>query len=62
MNKDMTAEETSDMRVVDNDGVHLTKKANRDAAVLICKRLVEPERTRMESGATGGGVMKRARW
>jgi hypothetical protein len=62
MNKDLTAEETSDMRLVDSDGVHLTLKANRDAAVFICKRLAEPERRRMESGSTGGGMMKRARW
>jgi hypothetical protein len=62
MDKDMTVEETRDMRVVDSDWVHLTSKANRNAAVFICKRLLEPERVRMESGLTGGGVMKKARW
>jgi hypothetical protein len=61
MDKDMRVEETRDMRVVDSDGVHLTSKANRNAAVFICKRLMEPERVRMESGSTGGGVMKKAR-
>jgi hypothetical protein len=62
LDKDMTAEETRDMRVVDSDGVHLTTKANGNAAVFICKRLMEPERTRMESSSIGGGVVKRARW
>jgi hypothetical protein len=62
LKKDMTAEETRDLRVVDHDRVHLTKKANRDAAVFLCKRLVEPERTRLESGTAGGGMVKRARW
>jgi hypothetical protein len=62
LDKDMTAEETSDMRVVDHDGVHLTSKANGNAALFICDRLLGLERTRMESGSTGGGVVKRARW
>jgi hypothetical protein len=62
LDKDMTAEETRDMRVVDSDGVHLTPKANGNAALFICKRLSEPERMRMESGSIGGGVVKRARW
>jgi hypothetical protein len=62
LDKDMTADETRDMRVVDSDGVHLTTKANGNAAVFICKRLLEPERTRMESSSIGGGVVKRARW
>jgi hypothetical protein len=62
LNKDMTADETRDMRVVDTDGVHLTPKANGNAALFICKRLSELERTRVESGSIGGGVVKRARW
>jgi hypothetical protein len=62
LDKDMTAEETSDMKVVDHDGVHLTSKANGNAALFICDRLLGPARTRMESGSIGGGVVKRARW
>jgi hypothetical protein len=61
LDKDMTAEETCDMKVVDHDGVHLTSKANGNAALFICDRLLEPVRARMESGF-GGGVVKRARW
>jgi hypothetical protein len=62
LERDMTAEETSDMRVVDHDGVHLTSKANGNAALFICDRFLGLERTRMESGSVGGGVVKRARW
>ncbi len=62
LERDMTAEETSDMRVVDHDGVHLTYKANGNAALYICDRFLGLERTRMESGSVGGGVVKRARW
>ncbi len=38
MDKDMTVEETRHMGVVDRDGEHLTPKANRNAAVIICNR------------------------
>jgi hypothetical protein len=40
---DMTVRETFEMRVVGTDGVHLTDRANRCAAVSLCDRYRVPE-------------------
>ncbi len=52
------------MGVVDKDGVHLTSKANRNAAVLICDRklMLKLEGVKVDGGELTSGVVKRARW
>jgi hypothetical protein len=49
--------------VVDKDGVHLTSKANRNAAVLICDRMLmlKLEGVKVDGGELTSGVVKRAR-
>jgi hypothetical protein len=57
MEKDMTVEKTRRISVVDKDGVHLTSKANRNAAFIICKRILK-----LDGVKADGGEMTRARW
>ncbi len=55
---DMTTEETKRARVMEWDGVHLTEKANRNAAVSLCTMLMGRRLEKMDCGR----AMKRARW
>jgi hypothetical protein len=59
-----TVENTRCVGVVDKDGVHLTSKANRNAALLICDRMLmlKLEGVKVDGGELTSGVVKRARW
>ncbi len=41
LDKDKTVGEVRALRVIEGDGVHLTARANRNAAVLLCRRIRE---------------------
>jgi hypothetical protein len=41
LDQDKTVGEVRALRVIEGDGVHLTERANRNAAVLLCRRIRE---------------------
>jgi hypothetical protein len=64
LDNDKTVNEMRLLRVMDSDGVHLSSRANRNAAVNLCRRVREMVRraTRdqdMETEEDGGGKRRR---
>jgi hypothetical protein len=41
LDKDKNVNEVRALRVLEGDGVHLTARANRNSAVLLCRRIRE---------------------
>ncbi len=39
LDKDKTVSDVRALRVIEGDGVHLTARVNRNAAVLLCRRI-----------------------
>jgi hypothetical protein len=64
LDKDKTVSEVRMLRVIESDGVHLTARANRNAAVNLCRRVRELVRSAgrdLESDLEEDGDGKRRR-
>jgi hypothetical protein len=62
LDKDHSVTEVRKMRVIEADGVHLTLRANRNAAVSLCRRvreLLSQEEKEDEVSATGDHKRRR---
>ncbi len=61
LDNDKTVAEVKKMKLVENDGVHLSARANRCAAVSMCIRMREDENEIEEDRSEAGRYIKKAR-
>jgi hypothetical protein len=62
LDKDKSVREVRGMRLIEGDGVHLMARANRNAAVSLCRRVREmlcPDGREDEMAGTGGRKRRR---
>jgi hypothetical protein len=60
LDNDKTVAEVKKMKVVESDGVHLSVRANRCAAVSLCIRMREEENAIEEDKSEAGRYIKKA--
>jgi hypothetical protein len=61
LDSDKTATDVKRMRLVEDDGVHLTSRANRCAAVSLCTRMRENEGEFEDLRSEAGSYIKKPR-